>query len=62
MLLLVISFPLISIIWQVDHVGQQLLTKLMGEWGLMEELALLRAIYLVGSGMAISNEFCLPVA
>ncbi|KAL2611090.1 hypothetical protein R1flu_022782 [Riccia fluitans] len=35
---------------QIDRVGQQLLAKLMGEWRLMEELALLRAIYLVGSG------------
>ncbi|CAM6098848.1 unnamed protein product [Calypogeia fissa] len=39
-----------SIQKQVDHVGHQLLAKLMGEWRLMEELALLRAIYLVGSG------------
>ncbi|KAJ7557444.1 hypothetical protein O6H91_05G127000 [Diphasiastrum complanatum] len=35
---------------QVITVGRQLLEKLMGEWRLMEELALLRAIYLVGSG------------
>ncbi|BBN01636.1 gamma-tubulin complex component 5 [Marchantia polymorpha subsp. ruderalis] len=39
-----------SIQRQVDRVGHQLLAKLMGEWRLMEELALLRAIYLVGSG------------
>jgi len=38
--------------WQVHAVSQQLLERLMGEWRLMEELALLRAIYLVGSGRA----------
>ncbi|KAG0618391.1 hypothetical protein M758_4G060000 [Ceratodon purpureus] len=35
---------------RVHAVSQQLLERLMGEWRLMEELALLRAIYLVGSG------------
>jgi hypothetical protein len=36
--------------FQVDHVGQQILSKLMDEWRLMDELAVLRAIYLFGSG------------
>ncbi|XP_078433225.1 spc97 / Spc98 family of spindle pole body (SBP) component isoform X2 [Wolffia australiana] len=35
---------------QVDHVGKQILLKLMDEWQLMEELRVLRAIYLCGSG------------
>lgn len=35
---------------RVHAVSQQLLERLMGEWRLMEELSLLRAIYLVGSG------------
>lgn len=52
-----ISFPLAPLRPQVDHVGQQLLAKLMGEWRLMEEFALLRAIYLVGSGRAILKFF-----
>jgi hypothetical protein len=39
-----------SIQRRVHTVSQQLLARLMGEWRLMEELALLRAIYLVSSG------------
>lgn len=35
---------------QVDHIGKQILCKLMGEWRLMDELLVLRAIYLLGSG------------
>ncbi|CAN6343619.1 unnamed protein product [Urochloa humidicola] len=35
---------------QVDHIGRQILSKLMGEWRLMDELFVLRAIYLLGSG------------
>ncbi|XP_010940138.3 uncharacterized protein [Elaeis guineensis] len=35
---------------QVDHVGRQILVKLMSDWKLMDELGVLRAIYLLGSG------------
>ncbi|KAL6623488.1 hypothetical protein ACP70R_033367 [Stipagrostis hirtigluma subsp. patula] len=35
---------------QVDHIGKRILSKLMGEWRLMDELFVLRAIYLLGSG------------
>ncbi|MED6222329.1 hypothetical protein PIB30_063301 [Stylosanthes scabra] len=35
---------------QVDYIGRNMLLKLMNEWKLMEELAVLRAIYLLGSG------------
>ncbi|GLT50023.1 hypothetical protein SLA2020_235370 [Shorea laevis] len=35
---------------QVDYIGSLVLSKLMNDWGLMDELALLRAIYLLGSG------------
>lgn len=35
---------------QVDLIGNQILCKLMGEWRLMDELFVLRAIYLLGSG------------
>ncbi|XP_024519215.1 gamma-tubulin complex component 5-like [Selaginella moellendorffii] len=42
---------LISLITkQVNAIGAQLLEKLMGEWRLMEELSLLRSLYLMGSG------------
>jgi gamma-tubulin complex component 5 len=41
----VLFFP-----FQVDHIGKQILSKLMGEWRLMDELFVLRAIYLLGSG------------
>ncbi|CAI0471837.1 unnamed protein product [Linum tenue] len=34
----------------VDYVGRMVLSKLMNEWKLMDELAVLRAIYLLGSG------------
>ncbi|KAI3440328.1 Gamma-tubulin complex component [Psidium guajava] len=35
---------------QVDYIGKQILLKLMHDWRLMDELAVLRAIYLLGSG------------
>ncbi|KAK7310875.1 hypothetical protein RJT34_08648 [Clitoria ternatea] len=35
---------------QVDYIGVNMLSKLMNEWRLMDELAVLRAIYLLGSG------------
>ncbi|KAJ0982388.1 hypothetical protein J5N97_010643 [Dioscorea zingiberensis] len=35
---------------QVDHVGKHILSKLMSDWKLMDELGVLRAIYLLGSG------------
>ncbi|MCO5582810.1 hypothetical protein L7F22_036710 [Adiantum nelumboides] len=35
---------------QVESVGKQVLNKLMNEWRLMEELSVLRAVYLIGSG------------
>ncbi|CAJ1973361.1 unnamed protein product [Sphenostylis stenocarpa] len=35
---------------QVDYIGVNMLLKLMNEWKLMDELAVLRAIYLLGSG------------
>ncbi|KAF9599243.1 hypothetical protein IFM89_036369, partial [Coptis chinensis] len=35
---------------QVDYVGQHILLKLMHGWRLMNELGVLRAIYLLGSG------------
>ncbi|KAJ0256712.1 Gamma-tubulin complex component [Hirschfeldia incana] len=35
---------------QVDYIGKSILSKLMNEWKLMHELAVLRAIYLLGSG------------
>lgn len=36
---------------QVDLIGKQILSKLMFDWRLMDELAVLRAIYLFGSGI-----------
>ena len=49
---------LISFIQQrVDNIGQQILSKLMDEWRLMDELAILRAIYLFGSGDLL-QQFC----
>ncbi|KDP33175.1 hypothetical protein JCGZ_13440 [Jatropha curcas] len=35
---------------QVDYIGQLILSKLMKDWRLMDELAVLRAIFLLGSG------------
>ncbi|KAI8523283.1 hypothetical protein RHMOL_Rhmol13G0061200 [Rhododendron molle] len=35
---------------QVDYVGRNILSKLLNEWRLMDELGVLRAIYLLGSG------------
>ncbi|MBA0600316.1 hypothetical protein Gorai_006506, partial [Gossypium raimondii] len=35
---------------QMDYIGCLILSKLMNDWRLMDELAVLRAIYLLGSG------------
>ncbi|OAY57168.1 gamma-tubulin complex component 5 isoform X1 [Manihot esculenta] len=35
---------------QVDYIGHLILSKLMKDWRLMDELGVLRAIYLLGSG------------
>lgn len=35
---------------QVEAVGKRVLDRLMGEWRLMEELSVVRAVYLIGSG------------
>ncbi|GAA0157206.1 non-motor microtubule binding protein [Lithospermum erythrorhizon] len=35
---------------QADYIGRNILSKLLIEWRLLDELALLRAIYLLGSG------------
>ncbi|GAV69020.1 Spc97_Spc98 domain-containing protein [Cephalotus follicularis] len=35
---------------QVDYIGRLILSKLMNDWRLMDELSVLRAIYLLGSG------------
>lgn len=35
---------------QVDYIGGHMLSKLMKDWRLMDELGVLRAIYLLGSG------------
>ncbi|KAK6939560.1 Gamma tubulin complex component protein, N-terminal [Dillenia turbinata] len=35
---------------QVDFIGKHILSKLMNDWRLMDELRVLRAIYLLGSG------------
>lgn len=37
---------------QVDKIGSHILTKLMHDWRLMDELGLLRTIYLLGSGIS----------
>ncbi|RWV94607.1 hypothetical protein GW17_00042834 [Ensete ventricosum] len=35
---------------QVDHVGKHMLLRLMNDWKLLDELGVLQAIYLLGSG------------
>lgn len=42
---------------QVDLIGKQILSKLMLDWRLMDELAVLRAIYLLGSGIRTLSWF-----
>ncbi|XP_022975992.1 gamma-tubulin complex component 5-like [Cucurbita maxima] len=42
---------------QVDYIGKRVLSKLMNEWRLMDELAVLRAIYLLGSGDLLQHFF-----
>lgn len=36
--------------FRIDYVGKNILSKLLYEWRLMDELGVLRAIYLLGSG------------
>ncbi|PIA52321.1 hypothetical protein AQUCO_01000292v1 [Aquilegia coerulea] len=43
---------------QVDYVGQHILLKLMHGWRLMDELGVLRAIYLLGSGDLLQHFLC----
>jgi hypothetical protein len=38
--------------FKLDHIGKKILSKLMGEWRLMDELSVLRSIYLLGSGVS----------
>lgn len=38
---------------QADYIGRTILSKLLNEWRLLDELGLLRAIYLLGSGTTI---------
>lgn len=45
---------------QVDHIGKHILLKLMTDWKLMDELSVLRAIYLLGSGDLL-KEFLLVI-
>lgn len=40
---------------QVDKIGSHILSKLMYDWRLMDELGVLRTIYLLGSGICASN-------
>ncbi|KAB1220394.1 Gamma-tubulin complex component 5 [Morella rubra] len=42
---------------QVNYIGKHVLSKLMMEWRLMDELAVLRAIYLLGSGDLLQHFF-----
>lgn len=39
--------------FQVDHIGNQILSKLLYDWKLMAELGVLRDVYLLGSGSAM---------
>lgn len=38
---------------QADYIGRTILSKLLHEWRLLDELGLLRAIYLLGSGTSV---------
>ena len=35
---------------QADYIGRTMLSKLLNDWRLLDELGFLRAIYLLGSG------------
>lgn len=37
---------------QADYVGRTVLSKLLHDWRLLDELGVLRAIYLLGSGIS----------
>ncbi|ONI32857.1 hypothetical protein PRUPE_1G389900 [Prunus persica] len=50
MLQVLFPFPTLLPSFQVDCIGRHILSKLMNGWKLMDELAVLRAIYLLGSG------------
>ncbi|XP_071713711.1 uncharacterized protein [Rutidosis leptorrhynchoides] len=42
---------------QVDHIGSQILSKLLRDWKLMDELGVLRDVYLLGSGDLLQHFF-----
>lgn len=39
----------------MDKIGSHILSKLMYDWRLMDELRVLRTIYLLGSGISVTN-------
>lgn len=43
---------------QVDHIGSQILSKLLRDWKLMDELGVLRDVYLLGSGIPCLKASC----
>lgn len=44
--------------FQVDHIGNQILSKLLRDWKLMDELGVLRDVYLLGSGNSYKLKLC----
>ncbi|XP_052201708.1 uncharacterized protein LOC127807709 [Diospyros lotus] len=43
---------------KIDYIGRNILSKLLIEWRLMDELGVLRAIYLLGSGDLLQHFLC----
>ncbi|KAL0360788.1 UNVERIFIED_CONTAM: hypothetical protein Sradi_3763300 [Sesamum radiatum] len=50
MLEVLLPFPTLLPSFQADYIGRTMLSKLLNDWRLLDELAVLRAIYLLGSG------------
>lgn len=40
---------------QADYIGRTMLSKLLHDWRLLDELGFLRAIYLLGSGNKVTH-------
>lgn len=40
---------------QADYIGSKMLSKLLHEWRLLDELGLLRAIYFLGAGVPLND-------
>lgn len=52
-ILLMYNATILGFHMQADYIGRTMLSKLLHDWRLLDELSVLRAIYLLGSGISV---------